>query len=186
MTSTGPFRSAGYAQGLIRLRDRHAPENVYMGLCEFDNRNGNNPEYSVEFIKSMNAQWDILFTHHVVKYSTKDEGWWDAYSEEDQARWVETISQGTGLSYLHWQTVIGASDHGLMPDYPTQERISPLVAAGSVGCLFDLFTLDGPPHSQPQHGFTSSPPEDHPAYNSLDKLAERLGAYYASPIAIAP
>ena len=182
-----PDTIAGYAQALIRLRDLYAPDNVYMGLCEFDNRNGYNPEYSVAYIESMKAQWDVLFTHHVVKYSTKDEGWWEAYSEQDQARfvtWIQTISEATGLSYIHWQTVIGASDYGLMPEYPAKERISSLVGAGSVACLFDLYSLDGPPHSQPWHGFASSPPPSHPAYNSLDKLAERLGAYYAAPIAI--
>ena len=180
-----PDTIAGYAQGLIRLRDTYAPDNVYMGLCEFDNRNGNNPEYSVKFIESLDTRWDILFTHHVIKYSTRDEGWWDAFSQEDQDRfltWLSTITGATGLRYIHWQTVIGASDYGLMPDYPAEERISDLVAAGSVATLFDLQTLDGPPHSQPQHGFASSPPVDHRAYNSLEKLAERLGRYYDDPI----
>lgn len=182
-----PDTIAGYAQALIRIRDRYAPDNVYMGLCEFDNRNGADPEHSVEFIQSMNTRWDILFTHHVVKYSTRDEGWWDAFSETDQDRflnWINVITSATGLRYIHWQAVIGAMDYGLMPDYPYKERISDLVGAGSVACLFDLYTLDGPPHSQPQHGFTSSPPLDHPAYNSLDKLAERLQRYYQDPVEI--
>jgi hypothetical protein len=182
-----PDTIAGYGQALTRLRDLYAPANVYMGLCEFDNRNGYNPEYSVQFIESMNADWDVLFTHHVIKYEHKDDGWWDAYSETDQQRfltWIQTISSGTGLRYLHWQAVIGAMDYGLMPDYPTAERISPLAQAGSIGCLFDLYTLEGPPHSQPWHGFTASPPTDHPAYNSLDKLAERLQRYYQSPVAL--
>ncbi|MCP4604685.1 MAG: hypothetical protein GY847_29885 [Proteobacteria bacterium] len=182
-----PDTIAGYAQALIRLRDIYAEENVYMGLCEFDNRNGNNPEYSVQFIQSMGAQWDVLFTHHVIKYSTKEYGWWDAFSSEDQDRflaWINTISNQTGLKYIHWQTVIGASDYGLMPDYSQQERISDLVEAGSVANLFDLYTLEGPPHSQLQHGFTTSPTQDHPAYNSLDKLAERLQLYYLNPISL--
>lgn len=182
-----PDTIAGYAQGLIRLRDRHAPDNVYMGLCEFDNRNGQNPEYAVQFIESMGAQWDLLFTHHVIKYSTRDDGWWDAFSQTDQDQfltWLRTITNATGLRYMHWQTVIGAADYGLMPDYPTVERISDLVQAGSVGCLFDLQTLNGPPHSTPGHGYTTSPPTNHPAYNSLDKLAERLQRYYQAPIPI--
>ncbi|MBN2714506.1 MAG: hypothetical protein JXX14_01550 [Deltaproteobacteria bacterium] len=180
-----PNTIAGYAQALVRLRDLYAPKNVYMGLCEFDNENGWNPDRSVAFIKSLGAKFDVLFTHHIIKYSTKDEGWWDAFSETDQERfllWIRTITQATGLKYIHWQTVIGAEDYGLMPDYPTEERISQLVDAGSIGNLYDLYSLDGPPHSQPWHGFSSSPPADHPAYNSLDKLAERLSAYYASPI----
>ncbi len=180
-----PNTIAGYAQALVRLRDLYAPMNVYMGLCEFDNENGWNPERSVAFVQSLGVQFDVLFTHHAVKYSTKDDGWWDAYSETDQARfltWISTITQATGLRYLHWQTVIGASDYGLMPNYPTAERISDLVAAGSIGALFDLYSLDGPPHSQPWHGFSTSPPPDHPAYNSLERLSERLSAYYAAPI----
>ncbi len=182
-----PDTIAGYAQGLIRLRDRYAPDNVYMGLCEFDNRNGANPEHSVQFIESMGAQWDLLFTHHVVKYSTRDDGWWDAFSQTDQDRfltWLGTITGATGLRYMHWQTVIGASDYGLMPDYPTEERITDLVDAGSIGCLFDLQTLEGPPHSTPSHGYTTSPASDHPAYNSLDTLVERLQRYYQAPISI--
>jgi hypothetical protein len=179
-----PDTVAGYAQALVRLRDRYAP-NVFMGLCEFDNRNGANPEYSVTFIQSLGAQFDVLFTHHVVKYTTKDDGWWDAYDAVSQDRfltWVGTIASATGLHYIHWQTVIGASDYGLMPDYPTEERISDLVGAGSIANLFDLYTLDGPPHSQPWHGFTASPPPDHPAYNSLDKLVERLELYFERPV----
>ena len=182
-----PDTIAGYAQALIRLRDLYAPANVYMGLCEFDNANGWNPDDSVQYIQSMNADWDVLLTHHVIKYEHKNDGWWDAYSATDQERfhrWIQTISSGTGLEYLHWQTVIGAMDYGLMPDYPTVERITPLVTAGSIGCLFDLYTLEGPPHSQTQHGFTASPPTDHPAYNSLDKLAERLQRYYQAPVTI--
>ena len=180
-----PDTIAGYAQALVRLRDLYAPDNVFLGLCIFDNENGYNPDDSVAFIESLGAQFDLLFTHHVVKYETKDEGWWDAYSETDQARfvtWIDTISKATGLRYVHWQTVIGAADYGLMPDYPNEERITPLVEAGSIANLFDLYTLDGPPHSQPWHGFSTSPPVDHPAYNSLDKLVERLSAYYESPI----
>ncbi len=180
-----PDTIAGYAQALVRLRDLYAPGDVYLGLCEFDNENGYNPDRSVTFLKSLGAKFDVLFTHHVVKYSTKDEGWWDAYSETDQQRfltWLSTITSATGLRYIHWQTVIGASDYGLMPDYPSQERISDLVAAGSIGVLFDLYSLEGPPHSQPWHGFSTSPPSDHPAYNSLDRLAERLGKYYEDPI----
>jgi len=88
------------------------------------------------------------------------------------------------LKYVHWQAVIGAMDYGMMPNYPTEERISALVQAGSAACLMDLYDLDGPPHSQPWHGFTASPPPDHPAYNSLDKLAERLEAYYQAPISL--
>ncbi len=177
---------AGYAQALVRLRDRYAP-NVFMGLCEFDNRNGNNPEHSVTFIQSLGARFDVLFTHHVMKYTSKDDGWWDAYDDVSQERfltWIRTITSATGLKYIHWQTVIGASDYGLMPDYPTEERISDLVAAGSIANLFDLYTLDGPPHSQPWHGFTASPPPDHPAYNSLDSLVGRLERYFAEPIAL--
>ncbi len=180
-----PDTIAGYAQGLVRLRDRYAPDNVFVGLCIFDNENGYNPDDSVAFIESLGAQFDLLFTHHVIKYETKNEGWWDAYSETDQARfvsWIDTISKATGLRYIHWQTVIGASDYGLMPDYPNEERITPLVEAGSIANLFDLYSLDGPPHSQPWHGFSTSPPASHPAYNSLDRLVERLGAYYESPI----
>ena len=180
-----PDTIAGYAQGLVRLRDLYAPDKVFMGLCIFDNENGYNPDDSVTFIESLGTRFDLAFTHHVVKYTTKDEGWWDAYSETDQARfvtWIDTISKATGLRYVHWQTVIGAADYGLMPDYPNEERITPLVEAGSIANLFDLYTLDGPPHSQPWHGYSTSPPADHPAYNSLDKLAERLGAYYADPI----
>ena len=182
-----PNTIAGHMQALVRLRDLYAPDNVYMGLCEFDNANGYDPEYSVTFLQSLGSQWDVLFTHHVIKYSTKDYGWWDAYSPTDQERfltWINTITSATGLKYIHWQTVIGASDYGMMPDYPAQERISDLVAAGSIGCLFDLYTLDGPPHSQPWHGYTTSPPPEHPAYNSLDKLAERLQRYYQAPIPI--
>ncbi len=180
-----PDTIAGYARGMVRLRDLYAPDNVFMGLCLFDNENGYNPDDSVTFVESLGAQFDLLFTHHVVKYSTRDEGWWDAYSETDQARfitWIDTISKATGLRYVHWQTVIGSSDFGLMPDYPNEERITPLVAAGSIANLFDLYTLDGPPHSQPWHGYSTSPPADHPAYNSLDKLVERLHAYYQDPI----
>lgn len=176
---------AGYAQALVRLRDLYAPEDVYMGLCEFDNENGWNPERSVQFIKSLGAQFDVLFTHHVVKYSERGEGWWDAYSGAAQERfltWIKTITDGTGLPYIHWQTVIGSADYGLMPDYPEHERISALVEAGSVACLFDVYRREGPPHSQPWHGYSSSPPNDHPAYNSLDKLAERLERYYKAPI----
>jgi hypothetical protein len=88
------------------------------------------------------------------------------------------------LRYLHWQSPLGEGDYGLMPDYPTEERISDLVAAGSIGNLLDIYKLDGPPHSQPWHGFSTSPPTDHPAYNSLDKLEERLLEYYADPITI--
>ena len=182
-----PDTIAGYAQALVRLRDRYAPDNVYLGLCLFDNENGWNAEDSVTFMGSLGTEFDVLFTHHVVKYETRDEGWWDAYSQEDQDRfvdWIETITTATGLRYIHWQTVIGAEDYGLMPDYPTVERISPLAEAGSIANLYDLYTLDGPPHSQPWHGYSSSPPEDHPAYNSLDRLAERLGAYYQAPISI--
>ncbi|RLB52392.1 MAG: hypothetical protein DRI90_22175 [Deltaproteobacteria bacterium] len=182
-----PDTIAGYAQALVRLRDNYAPDNVYLGLCLFDNANGYDPEHSVQFIESLNSQWDILFTHHVVKYSTKDDGWWDAFSQTDHERfltWLDTITTATGLKYIHWQAVIGAMDYGLMPDYPTQERISALVGAGSAACLMDLYSLDGPPHSQPWHGFTSSPPVDHPAYNSLDKLAERLERYYQAPISL--
>jgi hypothetical protein len=182
-----PDTIAGYVQALVRLRDRYAPDHVYLGLCVFDNENGWNPDDSVTFIQSFNTEVDVLFTHHVVKYSTRDEGWWDAFSETDQNRfieWIDTISSATGLRYIHWQTVIGSADYGLMPDYPTVERISPLVAAGSIANLFDLYSLDGPPHSQPWHGYSSSPPPDHPAYNSLAMLAERLSAYYASPIPI--
>lgn len=180
-----PNTIAGYAQALVRLRDLYAPKNVYMGLCEFDNEDGWNPERSVSFIKSLGVDFDVLFTHHIVKYETKKEGWWDAFSATKQARfvkWVKTITEGTGLKYIHWQTVVGAADHGLMPNYPTEERISELVAAGSIGNLYDVYTLEGPPHSQPWHGYSSSPPPTHPAYNSLDKLAERLGAYYKSPV----
>jgi hypothetical protein len=182
-----PDTIAGYAQALIRLRDLYAPLNAYMGLCEFDDENGYSPEDSVAFIQSLGAPWDVLFTHHVVKYSTSGDGWWDAYSEEDQARfltWLDTITSATGLKYIHWQTEIGASDWGLLPDYPDEERISPLVAAGSIACLFDLQTLDGPPHSTPSHGYTDSPPAGSPAYNSLDMLAKRLARYYASPIPV--
>ncbi len=176
---------AGYAQALVRLRDRYAPKDVYMGLCEFDNENGHNPDRSVTFIESLGAKFDVLFTHHVVKYSERGEGWWDAYSETSQQRfltWIKTITAGTGLPYIHWQTVIGSADYGLMPDYPDQERISDLVDAGSVACLFDVYRREGPPHSQPWHGYSSSPPTNHPAYNSLEKLAERLERYYEAPI----
>jgi hypothetical protein len=182
-----PNTIAGHAQALIRLRDTYAPDNVYMGLCEFDFRDGQNPEHSVTFIQSMNAQWDVLFTDKIVKYSTRDCGWWDAFSQTAQDRfltWINTITSATGLKYISWQTVIGAADYGLMPDYPAQERISPLVTAGAVACLFDLQTLDGPPHSTPAHGYTCAPPADHPAYNSLDKLAERLKRYYQAPIPV--
>ncbi|MCF7847844.1 MAG: hypothetical protein K9M45_03250 [Kiritimatiellales bacterium] len=184
-----PDTIAGYAQALVRLRDLYAPDNVYMGLCEFDNVNGWHPERSVTFIQSLGARFDILFTHHTIKYSTKGEGWWDAFSETDHARflnWIGTITDATGLKYIHWQAEIGATDYGLMPDYPSEERISDLIAAGSVATLFDLYTLDGPPHHQPQHGYTSSPPPDHPAYNSLDKLAERLQRYYNQPTSLDP
>ncbi|MBN2369071.1 MAG: hypothetical protein JXO72_01135 [Vicinamibacteria bacterium] len=180
-----PNTIAGYAQALVRLRDIHAPNNVYMGLCEFDFRNGQNPEHSVTFIQSMNAQWDVLFTDKIIKYSTRDCGWWDAFSQTDQDRfltWISAITGATGLKYISWQTVIGAADYGLMPDFPAQQRISPLVSAGAVGCLFDLQTLNGPPHSTPAHGYMCSPPVDHPAYNSLDRLAERLQRYYEAPI----
>ena len=182
-----PDTIAGYAQALVRLRDRYAPDNVYLGLCLFDNENGWNADDSVTFMESLGTEFDVLFTHHIVKYATRDEGWWDAFSQEDQDRfveWIRTITTATGLRYIHWQTVIGAEDYGLMPDYPAVERISPLVDAGSIANLYDLYSLDGPPHSQPWHGYSSSPPEDHPAYNSLDKLAERLGAYYQAPISI--
>ena len=176
---------AGYAQALVRLRDRYAPKDVYMGLCEFDNENGYNPDRSVKYIQSLGAKFDVLFTHHVVKYSERGEGWWDAYSETAQQRfltWIKTITEGTGLPYIHWQTVIGSADYGLMPDYPEQERISDLVEAGSVANLFDVYRREGPPHSQPWHGYSSSPPPSHPAYNSLEKLAERLERYYKAPI----
>jgi hypothetical protein len=182
-----PDTIAGYAQAMVRLRDLYAPNDVYLGLCIFDNENGYNPEASVTFLETLDAEFDVLFTHHVVKYSTKDEGWWDAYSEEDQARfltWISTITSATGLPYIHWQTVIGAEDYGLMPDYPEQERISDLVDAGSIAVLYDLYSLEGPPHSQPWHGFSSSPPEDHPAYNSLDAFATRLEKYYQDPVAL--
>jgi hypothetical protein len=184
-----PDTIAGHAQAIVRLRDVYAPNDVYIGWCEFDNENGYNPDRSVQFLQSLGTQFDVLFTHHVVKFSTKDEGWWDSYSEEDQQRfltWISTITEATGLRYIHWQTVIGAEDYGLMPDYPTEERISDLVAAGSIAALYDLYSLEGPPHSQPWHGFSSSPPEDHPAYNSLDAFAERLSKYYEAPIPIRP
>jgi hypothetical protein len=180
-----PNTIAGYAQALIHLRDIHAPTNCYMGLCEFDNRNGHHPERSVQFIQSLQAPFDILFTHHTIKYSTKGDLWWEAYSETDQNRflnWIKTITKATGLNYIHWQAEIGPADYGLMPNYPTEERISDLIAAGSVAVLFDLYSLNGPPHHQPQHGFTTPPPENHPACNSLEKLAERLATYYAAPI----
>lgn len=46
----------------------------------------------------------------------------------------------------------GAGDYGLTPDYPTQERITPPTAAGSIGCSFDLQTLEGPPYGEAQNG----------------------------------
>jgi hypothetical protein len=181
-----PDTIAGYAQALVRLRDLYAP-NVFMGLCEFDNRDGMNPEHSVTFIQSLGTEFDVLFTHHTVKYSTKDAGWWDAYDDVAQQRfltWISTITGATGLKYIHWQTEIGASDYGIMPDYPSAERITPLIAAGSIGVLFDLYSMTGPPHHQPAHGYAVSPPTDHPAYNSLDELQERLEGYFAAPLTL--
>lgn len=152
-----PDTIAGYMQALVRLRDLYAPSDVYVGLCIFDNENGYNPDDSVLFVSSLNADVDVLFTHHVIKYSTRDEGWWDAYSETDQQRfleWIGAITSATGLRYIHWQVVIGSADYGMMPNYPAEERISDLVAAGSIAALFDLYRLDGPPHSQPWHGYS--------------------------------
>lgn len=182
-----PNTIAGYVQGIHRLRDLYAPDNVYIGLCIFDNEGGYNPQDSVDFIQSLEVTPDVLFTHHIVKFSNRNEGWWDAYSETDQQRfltWIRTITQATGLRYIHWQTTIGPGDYGLMPNYPAEERISDLVAAGSIASLLDIYRLEGPPHSQPWHGFSSSPPADHPAYNSLGNLEERLLKYFAAPIAI--
>lgn len=182
-----PDTIAGYVQGIHRLRDLYAPHNVYIGLCIFDNEAGYNPQDSVKFINSLGVKPDVLFTHHIVKFSNRDEGWWDAYSEPDQERfltWLSTITEATGLRYINWQTTIGPADYGLMPDYPNVERITDLVAAGSIGNLIDIYKLEGPPHSQPWHGFSSSPPMDHPAYNSLDKLEERLLKYFDDPISI--
>ena len=169
-----PNTIAGYAQALVRLRDLYAPDNVYMGLCEFDFRGGYNPEHSITFLESLGTDFDLLFAKDIVKFS-RDGDWWDSYSETDQARfltWIRTITSATGLRYIHWQTVIGPADYGLMPNYPAEERISDLVAVGSIGNLFDLYTAERSPQ----------PPMDHPAYNSLDRLAERLGRYYANPI----
>lgn len=180
-----PNTVSGYVRAIVRLRDLYAKNNVYIGLCLFDNENGHNPEASVKFLQTLGTRPDVLFTHHVVKYSNRKDGWWDDYSEQDQKRflnWLRTITQATGLRYIHWQTTIGPADHGLMPDYPNEERISDLVAAGSIGNLIDVFKLKGPPHSQPWHGFSTSPPKGHPAYNSLNKLEERLKRYFDQPI----
>ncbi len=182
-----PNTIAGYVQAIVRLRDLYAPDNVYIGLCIFDNENGFNPQDTVTFMESLGTSPDVLFTHHIVKYSNRNEGWWDDYDDIAQERfltWIKTVTDATGLRYIHWQTTLGPADYGLMPDYPTVERITDLVEAGSIGNLLDIYKLEGPPHSQPWHGFSSSPPADHPAYNSLDKLEERLLKYYADPIAV--
>jgi hypothetical protein len=182
-----PNTIAGYVQAIGRLRDKYAPHNTYIGLCVFDNENGYNPQDSLKFIQTLGFEPDLLFTHHIVKFASRHEGWWNDFSQTDQDRflqWISTITKATGLRYMHWQTTIGPADYGLMPDYPKEERITPLVKAGSIGNLIDVITQQGPPHSQPAHGFASSPPLDHPAYNSLEKLEERLLRYYAAPIAL--
>ncbi len=180
-----PDTVAGFAQALIRLRDRYAPKNVYMGLCAFDFRASRNPQHTVTWVNSMDAAWDILFECSVAKYSTGGDGWWDAFDEGAQKRylnWLGTVTTGTGLKYLQWQLIIGPSDYGLLPNFPAEERVSGLIASGCVGALFDLFKLEGPPHSQQQHGSTAVPPPEHPGYSSVGALANRLGAYYRNPL----
>ncbi len=181
--------AAGLARAILRLRDLVAPR-VYMGIHAKDFRAGTRPYLPVKLIRDC-GKWDILIGDGIGHgYLKRDAGWWDTFSDDRlklYMTWFGTLTRDLGLKYIHWQTVIGAGDYALMPDYTGKERLSSYIAAGSAACTFDL---RGDPEkggrSDPAHGYADRPPEGHPAMNTPQALIDRLERYYKKPLPARP
>ena len=126
-----PNNLAGVAQTLIHLRDKYALRNVYMGICAFNFRAGQNPQHTVTYLKSMNASWDLLFEKSVDDIA--------AANEKTYLNWMKTVSTEMGLRYLEWQTY-GRNTPALLPDYPGKENVTKLIQAGCIGNLVEVGT----------------------------------------------
>ncbi len=182
-----PDTAAGMGQALIKLRDLYAP-NLYMGFHCKDCRVGNSPELTVKFMKSL-GKWDILLGDgigHV--YDSRNGAWWDTFSQarfDKYKIWFSTVSKGMNLPYIHWQSVVGKSDFTILEDYPNKQRVNEYIKMGSIGVCFDIRDPDHSKHpSDGNHGYSNSPPADHPAYNTVGALIERLKKYYKDPMSL--
>ncbi len=186
-----PDNVVGFAKAHLHLRDKYAPR-TYMGFHCKSGVGAWIPQQTVKYVKQIGLdEWDILISDGIgTMYSTKKSGWWDAWDERLQKRyltWFGSITKATGRKFIHWQSVVGQSDYTLLPDYPSKERVSDYIKAGSVACLLDMRvpaggTPDEDGHSDPNHGYTANPPADHPAQRTVAALVERLRRYYEKPI----
>lgn len=132
-----PDDAAGVAQAVVRLRDRHAPGvTLAYHLSEWGTRvdlhlNGpSGPEIdrlarrAAAFERSLRADFDVIFTD----WSDADAGfkqhvwgdggasWWRARDLVRSARFLRTVSRGTGRRIVVWQVPLGNTRMRAMDD----------------------------------------------------------------------
>ena len=128
--------AGGLGQALLYLRDQLAPE-LRMGWHASNFRVGTHPEVVTGFYSSMGS-WDVIVTEppHMKPNGSAS---WDENDGDNQAnlQWFETVTQGTGLPILIWQTpeTEGQPYIGAWPD--NQDNLTALASRGAAGVMWD-------------------------------------------------
>jgi len=172
--------AAGLGQALVAMRDKHAPE-VRLGWHASNFRVGTRPEVVVSFFSQM-GDWDLL----VGEYPHVDPNpasWWDSWEPaavETNVTWLSTVTTGTGLPLLLWQTPIGATDWHLLGAPEAPDNLLQFAGAGVAGVLFEhiAFHNETDPDSIRADGdFGTPPPTGSPAGGTAADMRARVTGY---------
>ena len=159
-TSRGcPDTAAGFAQALVRLRDRYAPNvlarvpHVLVGDAGPTSRSTTRPTRrwtrwprgSSAFYRSLGARFDLTFADQADRDAGSTGVWWDAADYERGARLLGGFAEATGQRIALWQLPLGNStlpagdrDNHVewFLDDPSRAHLQRYADAGVIALLF--------------------------------------------------
>jgi hypothetical protein len=153
-----PDTAAGFAQALVRLRDRHAP-NVRLAFHLSSWATGtdiaiNDPSDAqvdamaarlTAFYRSLGAAFDLTFADQADRDAGTTGTWWDAADYERGARLLGGFAEATGQRIVLWQLPLGNStlpagdrDNHVewFLDDPSRAHLRRYADAGVIGLLY--------------------------------------------------
>jgi len=158
--------AGGLGQAMLYLRDTYAPS-ARMGWHASNFRAGTHPEVVTSFYSSVGA-WDVIVTEPPHMNSNGSEAWDEsATANQNNLAWLATVSSGTGLPILIWQTYVEDAAPYLGGWPQNRSNLTALAENGVVGVLWDPNGVTG------ECNYTCA---------QANALLDSLSAYSADPL----